>query len=91
VACKRNEEALLAMMDCRTPGEAVVGRPLEVSVEDQRIEKALRKLKRRIAREGVARDLREHRSYRKPSIRKREKRLRAARRRARQMSRRQVG
>ncbi|MGD8861760.1 MAG: 30S ribosomal protein S21 [Myxococcales bacterium] len=72
-----------------TIGEAIEARPIEVEVDGQRLDRAIRKLKRRMAREGVARDLREHRSYAKPSIKKREKRLRAARRRARAARKRQ--
>lgn len=43
------------------------------------IEKALRRLKRKIDREGILKQLKKHRHYAKPSERKRQKRIEAAR------------
>ncbi len=65
-------------------GEAVLCRPLEVHVKDERVEQAIRQLKNRLAREGVLRELKNRRHYFKPSELKRIKRREAARRRRKQ-------
>ncbi len=65
-------------------GEAVLCRPLEVMVKDDRVEQAIRQLKNRLAREGVLRELKNRRHYFKPSELKRIKRREAARRRRKQ-------
>jgi len=65
-------------------GEAVMCRPLEVLVKDDRVEQAIRQLKNRLAREGVLRELKNRRHYFKPSELKRIKRREAARRRRKQ-------
>lgn len=65
-------------------GEAVVCRPLEVVVRDERVEQAIRQLKNRMAREGVLRELKNRRHYFKPSELKRIKSREAARRRRKQ-------
>ena len=65
-------------------GCAVVARPLEVHVNDGRIDRAVRKLRKRLGIEGVLGDMRRSRTYLKPSIRQREKQRKAARRRAKQ-------
>ncbi len=65
-------------------GEAVVCRPLEVVVRDDRVEQAIRQLKNRMAREGVLRELKNRRHYFKPSELKRIKSREAARRRRKQ-------
>jgi small subunit ribosomal protein S21 len=65
-------------------GEAVLCRPLEVHVRDDRVEQAIRQLKNRLAREGVLRELKNRRHYFKPSELKRIKRREAARRRRKQ-------
>lgn len=65
-------------------GEAVLCRPLEVLVKDDRVEQAIRQLKNRLAREGVLRELKNRRHYFKPSELKRIKRREAARRRRKQ-------
>tara|TARA_B100000424_G_scaffold242179_1_gene210835 strand:- start:297 stop:497 length:201 start_codon:yes stop_codon:yes gene_type:complete len=44
-------------------------------------EKALRKFKRKVEREGIMRDIKKKRYYRKPSVRKKEKSKAAAKRR----------
>ena len=67
-----------------TYGEAVICRPLEVVVKDDRVEQAIRQLKNRLAREGVLRELKNRRHYFKPSELKRIKRREAARRRRKQ-------
>ena len=65
-------------------GDAVVCRPLEVSVREDRVEQAIRQLKNRMARDGVLRELKNRRHYFKPSELKRIKRREAARRRRKQ-------
>ena len=65
-------------------GEAVICRPLEVVVRDDRVEQAIRQLKNRMAREGVLRELKNRRHYFKPSELKRIKSREAARRRRKQ-------
>ena len=68
----------------RALGEAVICRPLEVVVRDDRVEQAIRQLKNRMAREGVLRELKNRRHYFKPSELKRIKSREAARRRRKQ-------
>jgi small subunit ribosomal protein S21 len=68
-----------------TPGDAVTEaiqcRPLEVAVGDRGIERAIKHLKRKMASEGILRELKRRRHYMKPSIKKRKKQSEAARRR----------
>jgi small subunit ribosomal protein S21 len=61
--------------------EPVVLKPLEVAVAEGKIEKALRKLKKKMAAEGVLKELKRRRRATKPSDQKRRKRMDAARRR----------
>ena len=68
----------------RGVGDAVLCRPLEVVVRDDRVEQAIRQLKNRMAREGVLRELKNRRHYFKPSELKRIKSREAARRRRKQ-------
>jgi small subunit ribosomal protein S21 len=63
------------------PGEAVQCKPLEVAVGDRGIERAIKHLKRKMASEGILRELKRRRHYMKPSIKKRKKQSEAARRR----------
>jgi small subunit ribosomal protein S21 len=63
--------------------EPVVGRPLEVRVDERGIERALRRLRRAIATEGLLRELKRRRHYEKPSVRRKRKEREAARRRRR--------
>ncbi len=60
--------------------------PLEVSVEGS-IERAISRLKRLMASEGVLKDLKKRRYYEKPSVRKKRKMRDAERRRRRQLRR----
>ena len=64
-----------------TPGEAVICKPLEVTVGDKGIERAIKNLKRKMAAEGVLRELKRRRHYMKPSVKRRKKASEAARRR----------
>jgi len=54
---------------------------LEVRVVDNQVEKAIRQLKRKIATEGVMKDLKRKRFYMKPSVRKKLKQKEAEKRR----------
>ena len=58
--------------------DAIQCKPLEVVVSDRGIERAIKMLKRKLASEGVLRELKMRRHYMKPSI-KRRKKLGAAR------------
>lgn len=63
------------------PSEAVQCKPLEVVVGDKGIERAIKHLKRKLASEGILRELKSRRHYLKPSIKRRKKQAEAARRR----------
>ena len=65
----------------QTASEAIQCRPLEVVVGDRGIERAIKHLKRKMASEGILRELKRRRHYMKPSIKKRKKQSEAARRR----------
>jgi len=61
--------------------EAIQCKPLEVVVGDKGIERAIKHLKRKMAAEGILRELKRRRHYMKPSIKRRKKESEAARRR----------
>jgi len=63
------------------PSEAIQCKPLEVVVSDRGIERAIKMLKRKLASEGVLRELKMRRHYMKPSVKRRKKQAEAARRR----------
>lgn len=65
------------------PGKTVEGRPLEVAVDDRGLERAIRQLKRKVAAEGVGKEMKRRRHYEKPSVKKRRKARDAERRRRR--------
>jgi len=65
----------------RSEHEAVVLAPLEVVVQDGRLDKAIKKLKRKMAAEGVLKELKRRRRAMKPSAERRRKQVDAARRR----------
>jgi len=62
-------------------GEAHVGKPIEVLVGDKGVERALKALKRKMAAEGILRELKRRKHYMKPSVKRRKKEAEAARRR----------
>ena len=62
-------------------GDAVQVKPLEVIVGDKGIERAIKHLKRKMAAEGILRELKRRRHYMKPSVKRRKKQAEAARRR----------
>lgn len=63
------------------PSDAVQCKPLEVVVGDKGIERAIKHLKRKMAAEGILRELKRRRHYMKPSVKRRKKMSEAARRR----------
>jgi len=69
--------------------EAVQCRPVEVVVGDRGLERAIKHLKRKMANEGILRELKRRRHYMKPSIKRRKKEAEAARRRRKRL--RQLG
>ncbi len=64
-----------------TVGDAIQCKPVEVQVGDKGLERAIKHLKRKMAAEGVLRELKRRRHYMKPSVRRRKKEPEAARRR----------
>lgn len=67
--------------------EPVQGRHLEVKVDDRGLDRAIRKLRRLTASEGVLREMKRRRHHEKPSQRRKRKSREAARRRKRRMRR----
>ncbi len=61
--------------------DAVQCTPLEGPVTAKGVERAIKLLKRKLASEGVLRELKLRRHYMKPSVKKRKKQAEAARRR----------
>jgi small subunit ribosomal protein S21 len=70
----------------------IQGRPLEVKVDERGVERAIRKLRRLMASEGVLREIKRRRHHEKPSVKKKRKLREAERRRKRrQRKARQMG
>jgi small subunit ribosomal protein S21 len=67
------------------PSESVPCKSLEVQVGDKGIERAIKHLKRKMAAEGILRELKRRRHYMKPSVKKRKKASEAARRRRKRL------
>ncbi len=63
------------------------GKPIEVEVRDS-LEKAMKILKQKMAKEGILQELKRRRFYEKPSIRKKRKSREARKRNARENKRR---
>lgn len=61
--------------------ESVQCKPVEVVVGEKGVERAIKHLKRKMASEGILRELKRRRHYMKPSVRRRKKESEAARRR----------
>jgi small subunit ribosomal protein S21 len=78
VGARRHDETLIGKA---MPTEAIQCKPLEVVVGDRGIERAIKHLKRKMASEGILRELKRRRHYMKPSVKKRKKQSEAARRR----------
>ncbi len=56
-------------------------RPLEVKVQNDQIESAIKSLKRQLIKNGILKELKNRRSYEKPSVKKKRKQREARRRR----------
>ena len=54
---------------------------MEVKVQDNQIENAIKTLKRQLIRDGILKELKNRRSYEKPSVKKKRKQREARRRR----------
>jgi len=54
---------------------------LEVKVQNDQIENAIKSLKRQLAKDGILKELKNRRSYEKPSIKRKRKEREARRRR----------
>ena len=82
--------AALSRSGMSTPiGEAVQCKPVEVVVGDRGLDRAIKHLKRKMANEGILRELKRRRHYMKPSVKRRKKEAEAARRRRKRL--RQLG
>jgi small subunit ribosomal protein S21 len=77
------ESAAAVTTDDKAQYEPVQGRPLEVKVDDRGVERAIRKLRRLMASEGVLREIKRRRHYEKPSVKSKRKLREAERRRKR--------
>jgi small subunit ribosomal protein S21 len=71
--------------------DAIQCKPLEVVVGDRGIERAIKHLKRKMASEGILRELKRRRHYMKPSVKRRKKQSEAARRRRKRQRADQIG
>ncbi|MBI4512437.1 MAG: 30S ribosomal protein S21 [Deltaproteobacteria bacterium] len=60
---------------------------MEVKVDDRGVERAIRRLRRLMANEGVLREVKRRRHYEKPSSRRKRKEREASRRKRRKESR----
>ena len=69
--------------------EAIQCKPVEVVVVDRGLDRAIKHLKRKMATEGILRELKRRRHYMKPSVKRRKKEAEAARRRRKRA--RQIG
>lgn len=54
---------------------------MEVKVQDNQIENAIKSLKRQLIRDGILKELKNRRSYEKPSVKRKRKQREARRRR----------
>jgi small subunit ribosomal protein S21 len=62
-------------------GDAIQCKAVEVVVGEKGVERAIKHLKRKMAAEGILRELKRRRHYMKPSVKRRKKESEAARRR----------
>ena len=66
------------------------GRPLEVEVRDEGLEKAMKILKQKMSKEGVLAEIKRRRYYEKPSVKRKRKVREALKRRRREIKRREA-
>jgi small subunit ribosomal protein S21 len=59
--------------------------PMKVVVQDNQIEKAIRDLKKKLTKEGFFSEIKERRFYDKPSVQRKKKQAKAAKRRRKRM------
>ena len=71
--------------DSMTSVEAIQCKPVEVQVGDRGVDRAVKHLKRKMAAEGILRELKRRRHYMKPSVRRRKKAAEASRRRRKRL------
>lgn len=60
---------------------------MEIKVYDNQVEKALKVLKRQMAKEGLLKELKKRQAYEKPSVRRKKKQAEARRKRLKTLSR----
>ena len=77
MASSRADEAEADRPACERGWE----RPLEVKVQNNRIEDAIKSLKRQMMKDGILKELKNRRAYEKPSVKKKRKQREAKRRR----------
>jgi len=58
---------------------------LEIKVQDNQVDKALKSLKLKMAKDGTLKDLKRHTFYEKPSVKKKRKQAEARKKRAKAM------
>jgi len=75
------EEMGLVGLPEPTEPQVLTFNPLEVEVREGRLDKALRLLKKKMAAEGVLKEIKKRRRYLKPSAKRRKKQAEAARQR----------
>ena len=66
----------------------VLGKPLEVTIDGENFDRAINRLKRKMADEGILKELKKRRFYEKPSVQKKRKMREAERRRRKEVKRR---
>lgn len=72
-------------------GDAIQCKPVEVQVGEKGVERAVKHLKRKMAAEGILRELKRRRHYMKPSVRRRKKEAEASRRRRKRLKQAETG
>ena len=88
--CSRSEAPTqLAVSEARRNSQPGKEKRLQVFVRDNNVDQALRVLKKKMQREGVFREMKQRRSYEKPSERKTREKAEAIRR-ARKLARKQA-
>jgi len=60
---------------------------LEIKVFDNQVEKALKALKRQMAKEGLLKELKKRQAYEKPSVKRKKKQAEARRKKLKALSR----
>ena len=58
---------------------------MEIRVQDNQVDKALKSLKLKMAKDGLLRDLKRHTYYEKPSVKKKRKQAEARKKKAKAM------